>query len=65
MRAKVVIENGETDIVLTPENEFERDIVEKMYNNKRNFNFHVTPDAEYGYGVLHNHQIKINIKEIR
>ena len=29
MKAKVIIENGKTEIILTPENDFEIDVIEK------------------------------------
>jgi len=29
MKTKIIIENGETEIVLTPENDFDRDVLEK------------------------------------
>ncbi len=31
MKAKVIIENGDATIILTPENEFEKDIIDKMF----------------------------------
>ena len=38
MRTKVLIENGETTIILTPENEFEIDVIEKIHCKKEKFN---------------------------
>lgn len=34
MKAKVIIENGITELVLTAENDFEIDIIEKFDNSK-------------------------------
>ena len=31
MKAKVIIENGDATIILTPENEFEKDIIDKRF----------------------------------
>ena len=31
MKAKVIIENGDSTIILTPENEFEKDIIDKRF----------------------------------
>ena len=41
MKTKVVIEDGETEILLTPENDFEKDVLEKIHNKKQSFNFHI------------------------
>ena len=37
MKTKVIIENGETDIILTPENDFDKGVLEKIHKNKQNF----------------------------
>lgn len=65
MKAKVIIENGETTIILTPENEFEIDVIEKVYCKGEKFNLHTTMNAQYAYGVHSKHNIEISIKEIR
>lgn len=65
MRAKVVIENGESKIVLTPENGFETHILEECYARKQAHNLSTTVDAEYSYGSYSKHRIEITIKEIR
>ena len=31
MKAKVIIENGDATIIITPENEFEKDIIDKRF----------------------------------
>jgi hypothetical protein len=65
MKAKVIIENGETSIFLTPENEFEVDIIEKLYCKKENHNLHTSANANYNFGVYSKHNIEISIKEIK
>ena len=65
MRIKVIIENGETDIILTPENVFEKDILEKIYDKKQNFNFHTEVDAKYNMAGYEDHKIRINITETK
>jgi len=65
MRAKVVIENGESKIVLTPENGFETHILEECYSKKQAHNMSVIVDAEYSYGQYQKHKLEISIKEIR
>lgn len=63
MKAKVIIENLETDIILTPENEFEKRLLEDMYDMKNKYNFFPSVDSEYSMGVVQNYSLKINIKE--
>lgn len=65
MKAKVIIENGETTIILNPENDFDTDIVEKIYENKERFNIHTIVDSDYNYGARQNHRLEISIKEIK
>ena len=65
MKAKVIIENGETNIVLTPENDFEVDIIEKVYNKNQNYKQECSFNTDYNYGLLKNHNIKITIKEVK
>lgn len=64
MKAKVIIENGETTIVLTPENIFETDVLEKVYTSKGSYNLNTNVDARYNYGSYDNHKIEISIKKI-
>lgn len=65
MKAKVIIENKESLIVLMPENEFEKTLIENAKENKANqsvlTSFEVDP--RYGYGT--NHRIEISIKTIK
>jgi hypothetical protein len=37
MKAKVIIENGLSTIVLTPDNDFEKQVVENIYDHKHKF----------------------------
>jgi hypothetical protein len=63
MKAKVIIENGETTIILTPENGFEIDIIDNLRKQQHNFDINTSAQAEYSFGVYQKHNIKINIKE--
>lgn len=65
MKVKVIIENGETEIRLMPENVFEKDVVEKVYDNKGKFNINTSVDAKYNYGSYSDHKIVISLKETR
>ena len=64
MKAKVIIENRETTIILTPENEFEKDIIEKVHNKKKEHNTLCTFDLKESYGNITNHKIEILINQI-
>lgn len=63
MKAKVIIENGQTKIDLTPENDFEKDIIEKVYGQRQNYDLDADINATYNYGAYTNHNIEILIKE--
>jgi hypothetical protein len=63
MKAKVIIENLESNIELTPENKFEKRLLEDMYDMRNKYNIHTTIDSIYSYGVTDRHKIYINIKE--
>ena len=64
MKAKVIIENRETTIILTPENEFEKDIIEKVHNKKKEYNTLCTFGLKESYGNITNHKIEILINQI-
>ena len=65
MKTKVIIENGETLIELCPENDFEKDVIEKVKDKGSKFDVHTKFDAEYSFGEHNKHKISISIKEIR
>jgi len=65
MKAKVIIENGETSIVLTPENEFEIDVIEKVHCKTEKYNIHTKVDADYSYGSYSKHKICMSIIHIK
>lgn len=59
MKAKVIIEDSRTVITLTPENDFDRDMVEKLYENSHKINTSVL--AEPGVYNSFNHRIVLTI----
>jgi ribosomal protein S17 len=65
MKAKVIIENGETTIVLKTENKFDTDVLEKMFDNKEKYNIHTCINADYAYASHSNHRLELSIKEIK
>lgn len=60
MKTKVIIERGEVNIILTPENEFEKDIIEKSQSDKWKKSINVYCD--YTYSTYSKHEIKINLQ---
>lgn len=65
MKAKVIIENGETTIVLTPENDFEIDIIEKVEFRNNNYNTSVSFSTNTIGSIQSDHKIEINVKHVR
>ena len=62
MKASVVIKNGTTEIVLTPENDFELDVIEKTIDKKYTVK-KTTVDSDYSYHSHSNHRIVIEIEQ--
>ena len=65
MKTKVIIENGEIEVVLTPENEFEKDIIEKLVDRTKDFSIHTKAYTDWQFSQHNNHKITMNIKETR
>lgn len=64
MKTKVIIENKATTIILTPENEFEEDVIDKVYCKKEKFTLSTNVGAKYNYGTYSQHRIEISINEV-
>jgi hypothetical protein len=67
MKAKITTENGASNIILTPENEFERVLIENFAKEKRNKNQEVFADfrIDNEFHIPSNHRIEIEIKTIK
>ena len=63
MKAKVIIENGETTIILSPENAFEIDVIETVYCGDKKHTINTMFEAQYNYGTYSKHRIEMSIKE--
>lgn len=66
MKTKVIIENGESKIVLTPENDFEKDILEKLYDDK--YETSTVLESDYCFGSLtgrENYRLNVHLKETK
>ncbi len=64
MKAKVIIENGQTTIVLLAENEFEKDVIEKVKSDKTKYELDTMFKTDYSYSYHSNHNIEIKIKKV-
>jgi hypothetical protein len=66
MKAKVIIENGLSTIVLTPDNDFEKQVVENAYDHKHRFE--IITDVEVVKNTftqeLQGHTINIKLKKL-
>lgn len=63
MKAKVTIENGTTRIDLKPENDFEKDVIEKFVNLQKNYDLNTIVSTDYIYSSHSKHNIEITIQE--
>ena len=65
MKATVIIEQGLTKVVLKAENDFERDIVEKIKDYKSDYEIETTVSTNYQFQTHNNHKIELSIKELQ
>ncbi len=66
MKSKVIIENGKTTIVLTPENEFEIEVINKVKEKETSFKIETSFKSEYNphqFNFKNNHRIEMLIEE--
>ena len=63
MRTELIIIDGRTKITLKPENNFEKDLVEKVVDRINSIDVDVKALSDYGYGVRNNHRIEIHLNE--
>lgn len=63
MNAKVIIENGKTTIVLTPENSFEKEVMESARMELSKYDFKTSITADYSYQEYKNHCINIQMEK--
>lgn len=64
MKATVIIEQGFTKVVLKAENEFEKDIVEKIKDYRGDYEIETTVSTNYQFQTHNDHKIELSIKEI-
>lgn len=61
MKAKVIIEDGKASIELTPDSEFETDVIEKLHKDRSKLEGFAK--AHLSYGTYSKHSIIINITD--
>jgi hypothetical protein len=64
MKAKVVIENGLTTIVLSPENKFETDVLENVHSQNERFELQTSVTSKYSYGVRQDYKLETTIRQL-
>ena len=65
MKSKVVIENGETEIILTPENDFEREVLDKIYSNKNKYDIFTDVKLDSVNYYDKKYKLVVSLKEIK
>lgn len=63
MKTEVIIWQGEAKIVLHAENEFEKDLIEKVKNSRIGYNTTSQVLTDYSYQSHTKHRIEINLIE--
>lgn len=63
MKAKVVIEEGITHIVLTPESPFEKHMIEEARSLSSNMEMKTDFKCDYQYNTFSNHRIEMELTE--
>lgn len=61
MKAKVIIENGKAMIILTPENEFEKNMIETAKD--QNYKIEASISREFSFGNYEDHKIELLLTE--
>lgn len=63
MKVKVIIENGKTQLILCTENDFEKDVLEKVYDQNLTMDASVTSDYTAFALKRDSHKIRIVIED--
>lgn len=63
MKTEVVIWQGKAKVVLYAENEFEKDLIEKVKDSREGYETKTTILADYNYQSYSKHRIEIDLIE--
>lgn len=61
MKTKVIIKDGHTSIVMTPENDFEVGVLDTAYESEDKYQLTANVDRETKFGVHQSHKFTINL----
>lgn len=61
MKTKVTIENGITEVVLVPENDFEKQVIEKAKDSYDESTFTVDFKTKKNFGIHEKHEVRIQL----
>lgn len=61
MKTKIITIDGSTSIVLTPESEFEEDLIEKIVDSRPEYHISTRVTTQSQYGIHSNHTIDIDL----
>jgi len=65
MKTEIVIWQGKAKVVLHAENEFEKDLIEKVKDSREGYETKTTVLTDYGYSTHSKHRIEIDLIENR
>lgn len=63
MKTEIIICQGRAKVVLHAENEFEKDLIEKVKDSRKGYETKTTVLTDYGYYIHRNHRIEIDLIE--
>jgi len=63
MKTEIVIWQGKIKVVLHAENEFEKDLIEKVKDSREGYETKTTVLTDYGYSAHSKHRIEIDLIE--
>ena len=63
MKTEIIITQGKARIVLKPESEFEKDLIEKIIDSKIGYNTNAEVKTKCTYHSHSEHRIEINLLE--
>jgi len=63
MKTEIIIWQGAAKVVLYPENEFEKELIEKIKDSKKGYKTETNVLTDYTYQMHSKHRIEISLNE--
>jgi predicted HTH domain antitoxin len=63
MKTEIIIWQGAAKVVLYPENEFEKELIEKIKDSKKGYQTETNVLTDYTYQMHSKHRIEISLNE--